>query len=186
MVPVRWQHLRQKNGILPAVTVKTFADVNTAIVSEQDVEVLILDAPSHAPQLTRDIAGVAHLLVQPCGPGFDDLQPAVDLFYQLIGIGIPKGRLCMALSRILDGEEEAAARAYIAVADFNVLPGSITERARYRDAHNRGLAFIESPGEDLNSPAGVALGSLLTWIVQQPERILHPGQRWRVTPRAQE
>jgi len=71
------------------------------------------------------------------------------------------------LSRLLDAEEEEAARAYIEVADFKVLSGSVTERARYRPAHNRGLAFIESSGEDLNAAPAVALGSLLTLIVQK-------------------
>jgi chromosome partitioning protein len=73
----------------------------------------------------------------------------------------------MVLSRMLDADEEEAARAYIEVADFKVLPGSVTERARYRDAHNRGLAFIESSGEDLNAAAAVAVGSILTLIVQK-------------------
>ena len=73
----------------------------------------------------------------------------------------------MVLSRMLDADEEEAARAYIEVADFKVLPGSVTERARYRDAYNRGLAFIESSGEDLNAAAAVALGSILTMIVQK-------------------
>lgn len=168
---MRWQRLRERNGILPPLTVKAFGNVDAAIASEQDVDVLILDAPGHAPRLTLEIASVAHLIVQPSGAGFDDLQPAVELFYQLAASGIPKSRLLIALSRMLDANEEEAARAYIEVADFNVLPGSITERARYRDAHNRGLAFVESSGEDLNAAAGVALSSILTRIVQKLETL---------------
>jgi chromosome partitioning protein len=73
----------------------------------------------------------------------------------------------MALSRILDENEEDAARAYIEVADFNLLPGSVIERARYREAHNHGMSFIESPGEDLNGTAAATLGALLTKIMRK-------------------
>ena len=163
---MHWQRLREINAVLPPLTVKAFGNVAAAIASEQDADVLIVDAPGHAPQLTAEIASVAHLVVQPCGVGFDDLRPAMDLFYQLAASGVPKSRLLIVLSRILNAEEEQAARAYIEVADFTVLPGSVVERARYRDAHNRGLAFIESPGEDLNAPAADVLTSILTSIVQ--------------------
>ena len=77
------------------------------------------DAPGNAPELTMEIASVAHFVVQPSGACFDDLQPAVELFYQLKSAGIPKSRLYVALSRMLDPEEEEAARAYIEVADFS-------------------------------------------------------------------
>lgn len=69
--------------------------------------------------------------MQPSGAGFDDLQPAVDLFFQLTELGIPKSRIFIALSRILDGDEEEAARAYIQVADFNVLPGAMSTPGRF-------------------------------------------------------
>ena len=74
---------------------------------------------------------------------------------------------------MLDPDEEEAARAYIEVADFSVLPGAVVERARYREAHNRGLAFIESPGEDLAGSAGIALSALLTKIIRK-HRALRP------------
>ena len=122
-----------------------------------------------------EIASVAHFVVQPSGACFDDLQPAVELFYQLKSSGIPKQRMYVALSRMLHPDEEDAARAYIEVADFNVLPGASVERARYREAHNHGLAFIESPGEDLSGSAGVALSALLTKVIRK-HRALRPRQ----------
>jgi chromosome partitioning protein len=133
---------------------------------------LIVDAPSHAPALTTEIASVAHLVVQPACSSFDDLQPAVELFYELSAAGVPKSRLYIALSRLLDPSEEEAARAYVAVADFNLLPGAVVERPRYREAHNSGLAFIEAAAEDLNGLAGVALAAMLTKIMHK-HRLLH-------------
>jgi chromosome partitioning protein len=171
----RWQRLRERNAILPPITVRAFDNADGAVASEQDVDLLILDAPGHAPRETLEVVSVAHLIVQPSGAGFDDLQPAVDLFYQLAAEGVAKSRLLMVLSRLLDADEEEAARAYLEVADFKVLPGSVTERAQYRNAHNRGLAFIESSGEDLNAAAAVALDSILTLVVQK--LAIHPSHR---------
>ena len=75
---------------------------------------------------------------------------------------------------MLDPDEEDAARAYIEVTDSPSARRRL-ERARYREAHNRGLAFIECPGEDLNAPAGAPLGALLTKIVRK-HRLLRPRQ----------
>ncbi len=171
----RWQRLREKHHVFPPLTVEAYANVDAAIASEPDADLLIVDAPGNAPGPTMEIASVAHFVVQPSGACFDDLQPAVELFYELKSAGIPKSRLYVALSRMLDPDEEEAARAYIEVADFNLLPGAVVERARYREAHNRGLAFIESPGEDLAASAGVALSALLTKVMRK-HRALRPRQ----------
>jgi chromosome partitioning protein len=168
--------LREKRRVLPALTVEPYANVDSAICCEPDVDLLILDGPGNAPTATMEIASVAHLVVQPSGACFDDLQPAADLFYQLQGLGIPKSRLYIALSRMLSEAEEAAARAYIDVAGFSALPGVLIERIRYREAHNQGLAFIESPGEDLAAPAAATLSSLLTKIMRK-HRALQPAPR---------
>jgi chromosome partitioning protein len=162
----RWHRLRERNAIEPSLTVKSFPNVDAAIASEQDAEVLIVDAPGNAPKLTGEVASVAHLIVQPSGAGFDDLQPAIELFDDLAASGVPKSRLCVALSRILDPAEDQAARAYIQVAGFNVLPGVVVELARYRSAHNRGLAFSETPA-DLHASAGPLLNAVLNRVVQK-------------------
>lgn len=163
----RWQRLREQHQIFPPLTVEAYGNVDFAIASHPGEDLLIVDGPGNANELTLEIASVAHFVVQPSGACFDDLQPAVELFYELKSSGIPKSRMAIALSRILDGDEEDAARAYIEVTDFALLPGAISERANYRQAHNRGMAFIESPGEDLNAPAGALLGALLTKIVRK-------------------
>jgi chromosome partitioning protein len=170
---IRWQRLREKHNVFPPLTVEAYSNVDAAIASEPDVDLLILDAPGNSPGMTTEIASVAHFVIQPSGACFDDLQPAVELFYELKASGIPKSRLYIALSRMLDADEEEAARAYIEVTDFNLLPGATVERARYRQAHNHGLAFIEGPGEDLSGPAGIALSALLTKIVRK-HRALKP------------
>ncbi len=172
LTSLRWQRLRENAAHFPPLNVQSYSNVDSAIASEQSSDLLIVDAPGNAPELTLEIASVAHLVVQPSGACFDDLQPAVELFYALKASGVPKSRLYVALSRLLEPDEEEAARAYVEVSDFNLLPGAVVERARYRQAHNRGLAFIESPGEDLAGTAGVTLAALLTKIMNK-HRLLH-------------
>jgi len=169
---MRWKRLRDTEGLHPPVSVQRYGNVDSAIASAAAADLLIVDAPSQSPEATTEIASVAHLVVQPAGSSFDELQPAMELFYELKASGVPKSRLYIALSRLLDPAEEEAARAYVEVADFNLLPGAVVERARYREAHNRGLSLIECPGEDLGGPAAIALGALLTKILQK-HRLLH-------------
>ena len=126
---VRWQRLREKHQVFPPLTVEAYANVDAAIACQPEADLLIIDAPGNSPGPTMEIASVAHFVVQPSGACFDDLQPAVELFYQLKSAGIPKQRIYVALSRMLHPDEEEAARAYIEVADFNVLPGA-SRRAR--------------------------------------------------------
>ena len=161
---MRWHRLRERQGVVPRLVVRPYRDVDAAITGEQDADLLIMDAPGHAPVETREITSVAHMVIQPTNACFDDLQPAVDLFYKLAASGIPKSRLSIALSRMHDIAEEAAARAYIKVADFEVLPGATTERPGYRDAHNRGLAFIENSNEDMQGPAFLLLCAILSRV----------------------
>jgi chromosome partitioning protein len=177
----RWQRLRENGKLFPPLTVEPYPNVDAAITGEREADVLIVDAPGNAPATTMEIASVAHLIVQPSGCCFDDLQPAVELFYELSACGVPRPRLYVALSRVSTPSEEEAARAYLEVSNFTVLPGAVREDARYRDAHNRGLAFIESPGEDLDGPGAALLGALLGKIVRK-HRSLRPQPRHALAP----
>src|ERR1044072_6154885 len=61
----RWQHPRERNAVAPPLTLKAFANVDAVIASEQDADVLIVDAPGNATKTTAEVASVGHLIVQP-------------------------------------------------------------------------------------------------------------------------
>ena len=65
----------------------------------------------------------------------------------------PKSHLVAALCRVLDEEEEAAARAYLEEAGYEVLDGSIPESITYRIAHNRGRSLTETDEQSFNDRA---------------------------------
>ena len=85
-------------------------------------------------------------------------------FHELVDAGIPKSNLVAALCRVLDDEEEAAARAYLEEAGYEVLAGSIPESLAYRVAHNRGRSLTETDEQAFNDRADALIEALLTKV----------------------
>ena len=127
-------------------------------------DLLILDTPGGVNDDTLAVAHMAHLVVQPTGPTLDDLHPTVLLFHELVAAGIPKSHLVAALCRVLDEDEEAAARAYLEEAGYEVLDGSIPESITYRVAHNRGRSLTETDEQSFNERADALIEALLTKV----------------------
>ena len=86
------------------------------------------------------------------------------LFHELVDAGIPKSNLVAALCRVLDEEEEAAARAYLEEAGYEVLEGSVPESLTYRVAHNRGRSLTETNEQAFNERADALIEALLTKV----------------------
>ena len=135
--------------------------------SEVDADLVVVDAAGRTNRATLDIAKRAHLIVQPSGPSVDDLHPAVLLFHELVAAGVPKGKLTIALCRTSGGDEEAAARAYIAEAGYAVLAGSMPERGAYREALNAGRSPMETTESALNDRVDALMDALLATVMQE-------------------
>lgn len=139
----RWAARREQAGIEPRVPVEVFQSAAEAMKAGAGRDLLILDGPAKASAETLQIAQAAALVVVPSNPGEDDLDPAVLLLHELAGKGIPNARMAVALVRVATDAEEAFARAYVAAAGFDVLPGAIPERAAYRAAQSNGSSLTE-------------------------------------------
>ena len=168
---VHWQKARTEHHISPRLSVEPFDDAAEAAERAQTCDLLILDTPGGVNDDTLSVARMAHLVVQPTGPGLDDLHPTVLLFHELVAAGIPKARLVVALCRVLDKEEEALARAYLEEAGYEVLEGSIPESITYRIAHNRGRSLTETDEQSFNDRADALIEALLTKVaaIMSPE-----------------
>ncbi|MGE3697928.1 MAG: AAA family ATPase [Hyphomicrobiaceae bacterium] len=140
---IEWEKLRHDTKLAP-IPVEAFDEPQEAIASGEEGELLILDTPAHADHKTLAAAEEADLVVQPSSGSVDDLRPAVLVFNELVARGVPKTRLVVALCRVTGEREEAAARAYLKAAGYEVLPGSIPEKLGYKEAHNRGHAVSET------------------------------------------
>src|SRR6516225_10598818 len=110
---IQWQKARTAQRVSPRLSVEPFDNAAEAVKRAEACDVLILDAPSGVNDDTLAVACTAHLIVQPTGPSLDDLHPTVLLFHEFVAAGVPKSRLVAALCRVLDDEEETAARAYL-------------------------------------------------------------------------
>jgi chromosome partitioning protein len=161
---VQWQKARTAQRVSPRLSVEPFDDAAEAVKRAEACDVLILDAPSGVNDDTLAVACTAHLIVQPTGPTLDDLYPTVLLFHELVAVDIPKSRLVAALCRVLDDEEEAAARAYLEEAGYEVLAGFIPESLTYRVAHNRGRSLTETNEQTFNERADALIEALLTKV----------------------
>ena len=161
---VHWQKARTAQRVSPRLSVEPFDDVAEAIGRAEACDLLILDTPGGVNDDTLSVARTAHLIVQPTGSTLDDLHPTVLLFHELVAAGIPKAHLVAALCRVLDDEEEAAARAYLEEAGYEVLAGFIPESRAYRTAHNRGRSLTETEKQEFNDRADALIEALLTKV----------------------
>ena len=155
-----WMKRRNQKNVEPAVLVEGFANFDEAWDSAVSDDLLVVDAPGQVGQATLELARRADLLVQPTGPGLDDLHPAVLVFDALVNLGVSRERLVFAICRSLTESEEDAARAYLEKAGYAVLPGSIPEKVAYREAHNRGRALTEAEKEASDVRATLLLTNL--------------------------
>ena len=135
-----------------------------AVERAESCDLLILDTPGGVNDETLAVARISHLIVQPTGPTLDDLHPAVLLFHELVAAGIPTSHLAVALCRVLDDDEEAAARAYLEEAGYEVLAGFIPESRAYRNAHNRGRSLTETDEQTFNDRADALIEALLVKV----------------------
>lgn len=162
---MRWGSARRTKQADVSLTVKLFTDIDAAIASEQEQDLVVVDAPGHTSSATLDIARRAHLIVQPTGPSLDDLHPAVLLFHELLAAGVPRRKLVFALTRVLSEDEESAARAYLVEAGYAALAGSMPERIGYRRALNRGDAPTETNEAELNERVDALMESLIEKVM---------------------
>jgi chromosome partitioning protein len=158
---VPWQQARTAQGVSPCLSVEAFDYAAEAAGRAKTCDLLILDTPGGVNDDTLAVARTAHLIVQPTGPTLDNLRPTVLLFHELAAVGIPKSRLIAALCRVLDEDEEAAARAYVEEAGYQVVEGSIPESISYRVAHSRGRSAIETDEKAFNERANDLIEALL-------------------------
>ena len=166
---MHWHQHRVTSKLEPQIEVCAFDSVDEAIEGREDYDLIIIDAPGHVSPATLDIARQSHLIVQPTGPGLDDLHPGVLLFHELFAEGIPASRMSFALCRTSAKEEEIAARRYLAKADYSVLPGSIPERSEYRAAQNGGRAITETDDASLNIRAEELMVAMLERLKNEIE-----------------
>lgn len=139
----RWQQRRLAARIEPNLRAEMLAGAGDAKRIAGQHDLLIIDGPARASRGTLEIAEMADLVVQPVSGCIDDIEPAIELFRELVEKGIPRKRLKIALNRISTEAEAETTRLYVSQSGFDVLPGCLYDRAVYKTAHNFGKAATE-------------------------------------------
>lgn len=171
----KWSERRAENAIDPLIDVTCFTSVADALEAEEGVDVLILDGPARASQGTLEIAEAAQLVVQPCGPTKDDMDPAMVVFHKLVANKIDPKKLAFALFRTSSKSQETKARAYLSTEfdhpsgdgklQYHVLEGALTNKPGYAQALDDGLTVTETKWESLNDDAAELIKDMVQWMI---------------------
>ncbi len=148
-------------GFEPVVPVEPFRRAADAFKAASLVDLMIIDGPARASAGTLEIAQGSALVVQPSSTSIDDLEPGVIVFNNLVRAGVPRARLAFALCRVGTEAEEEAARAYVAEAGYDALPGALLERPAYRQAQNDGQAVTEVKFKGLSERADALVQAII-------------------------
>jgi len=140
----KWKARRDQLGIEPDVAVEKFRTVERALKEAEGFDLMILDGPAHAEKGGLSMARASDLVLLPTGYSLDDLEPQVEVAYELEEAGIDADRLLFVFCRARGSDaEDRAAREYMKRARVNVLNPVFPELASIRQAHAEGRAGSE-------------------------------------------
>jgi len=168
---IDWYKRRLQNGGDTLASVEMYRTVNDALQNTVDIQpnfdAIILDMPGRSSIETLQLALAAHLIIQPTSETLDDLTPAVKLFHELKGKGIPYGKMAFALNRITTEFEAAQALEYIQRTGYDVLDGIIQDKAGYKLAQNTGRTIQETNYPTLNEAAEELMSSIINRLTSK-------------------
>ncbi len=151
-----WADHRKSNGLKPEIRAE-LATPRTAYDMIDQANVLIIDAPGWTDRETLKMARWSTFCVIPSRANrMDDLSETVRLLHALKTQGIEKWRFGVALNALRAAtavEDDRDARAYLADAGFEALPGFVRDLKTYEVALLEGKAITETPDRRLNEEA---------------------------------
>jgi chromosome partitioning protein len=172
-----WARVRENNGILPKIRVE-MATPRRALEMVGRCDVLVVDTPGWTDKNTLALAKQSTLMVIPTGPNPTyDLEATVRLLHGLRHEGIEAWRLGVVLSRFRAdanhvAEEEQFARAYLAEAGYQALPGCLRNAPAYSKALAEGHGLTEVGGGDLAEEATEIMESISSAVSAAERRLL--------------
>jgi len=151
-----WADHRKSNGLTPEIRVEV-ATPRTAYDMIDRAKVLIIDAPGWTDRETLKMASWSTFCVIPSRANrMDDLSETVRLLHALKAQGIEDWRFGVALNALraaTASEDDRDARAFLAEAGFEALPGFVRDLKAYEIALLEGKAITETPDKRLNEEA---------------------------------
>jgi chromosome partitioning protein len=161
-----WAAARAVNGFKPPVRVisdarfKAERGARRIFELREDCDLLIIDCRGGADPTSLEVAKGSDLVVLPCAPTAADLRPTVALLHELRAKGIESPHVVVALVMVTSESEQKYARAFLAAAGYEALPGYIRFKAGFRAAQNTGKSFTETLYPALNREASDLLAAI--------------------------
>jgi chromosome partitioning protein len=151
-----WADHRKSNGLTPEIRVE-IATPRSAYDMIDQANVLIIDAPGWTDRETLKITRWSTFCVIPSRANrMDDLSETVRLLHTLKAQGIEDWRFGVAFNALraaTAAEDDRDARAFLAEAGFEALPGFVRDLKAYEVALLEGKAITETPDKGLNEEA---------------------------------
>lgn len=155
-----------KTGMPPRVPCQVYSDVDAALADASAYNFYILDAPGRTgPEIMR-IAQASDIVVLPCSPSGDDINPTIRVFNSLVQKGVPRSKLIVVLNHIGGAPEETAARDFLTQCGAQVLDLGLREKVVYRSAMTAGLSAAEVTGDALRGEAEAVVKALMALIIK--------------------
>ncbi|MCB0521956.1 MAG: ParA family protein [Lewinellaceae bacterium] len=146
-----WNRRRLQNEIEPKVAVEQFLNVDDAIKTGEQYDLVVFDGAPHSTRKTLDIADACDLLILPTGVSLDDLEPTIKLAHELKKHGIYPPKISIALTRAGNSDVELAeGMEYVRSSGYHLLDGVIHEKTAIRRASDEGKCATETSFKSIN------------------------------------
>jgi len=135
---MQWGKRRRDNGHQPVVSVQVMVNEKAIELARDLFDVVVLDLPPHADDLTLKVAKASDLMVIVTDTNAIELEPTVNLLHALKAHGLEAPRIVIALSKVRDERREGEARAYLAKAGYQALKSPMMDYTSIHDIGNDG------------------------------------------------
>lgn len=163
----KWALRRDEFGTDPEVQVQKYRDARRAIQDADRWDLLILDGPAHAERSGLIMAQASDLVILPTGYSLDDLDPQVQVAFDLEAGGVNPALIRLVFCRARgSAAEDRQARDFVKRAGLSTLDGAIRELPSIRQAHTTGRAASET-GHRTVDDEGRALALEVSKILTQ-------------------
>jgi chromosome partitioning protein len=152
---VKWGERRRASGIQPAIDVRLLRAVSGIAPLQRLCDLLVIDTPAGAGSETLKLARASDLMLLTTASNALELEPTVMLVHSLTAAGIPDDRLAIALTKVLDDQLDAEARAYLKEAGYEALPVALRFNRVSHIIANEGWAVTEAPDKSVADEAAL-------------------------------
>lgn len=141
----KWALRRDEMGADPEIQVQKYRDPARAIRDAAGFDLLILDGPAHSERSGAIMGNASDLVLIPTGYSVDDLDPQIQVAYDLEAAGVDPDRIRIVFCRARGSAKvDRSARDFVRRAGLSALAASVRELPSIQQAHAIGRTAAET------------------------------------------